>query len=234
VSSDKVDLKLDWCSHEAAKFACEHWHYSKTIPANRSNYIGVWENEKYIGAIIFGLGASPSLGTKYGLGIFETCELTRVALNKHITPVTKLIKIAIKMVKAKSPGVRLIVSFADSFRGHVGGIYQGGNWVYTGQTASSEMIMLANGEYVDPRRYDGHGHNKAKPVPSGSVRIKTPPKYRYLMPLDDAMRKQVESLRKPYPKKSCAGSETVTRQAIQLEEGGSIPTPALNEAANAV
>jgi len=57
--SSKVELKLDWCSHEAAKFACEHWHYSKTIPANRSNYIGIWEEGKYIGAVIFGLGASP-------------------------------------------------------------------------------------------------------------------------------------------------------------------------------
>ena len=36
----------------------------KTIPANKSNYIGVWEDDKYIGSIIFGLGASPSLGKK--------------------------------------------------------------------------------------------------------------------------------------------------------------------------
>jgi len=221
------NLKLDWCSHEAAKFACENWHYSKTIPANKSNYIGVWESSLFIGVVIFGLGASPSLGTKYGLGIFETCELTRVALTKHITPVTKILKIALSMIKLKNPGTRLVVSFADPFHGHYGGIYQGGNWIFTGETSSSEIIKLSNGNNADPRRYDGHGHNKPKPIPKGSIRIKTPPKYRYLMPLDQEMKKKVELLRKPYPKKSCAEGETVTRQAFQLGEGGSIPTSAL-------
>lgn len=35
-------------------------------------------------------------------------------------------------------------------------------------------------------------------------------------------------------KKSCAGSETVTRQPIQAGEGGSIPTPALKAVENAI
>jgi len=30
--SDKVELKLDWCSYEAAKFAVEHWHYNANPP----------------------------------------------------------------------------------------------------------------------------------------------------------------------------------------------------------
>ena len=30
-SQSKPTLKLDWCSHEAAKYAVEHWHYSKRI-----------------------------------------------------------------------------------------------------------------------------------------------------------------------------------------------------------
>jgi hypothetical protein len=228
VNSEKVELKLDWCSHEAAKYACEHWHYSKTIPANKSNYIGVWENKTFIGAIIFGLGASPSLGTKYGLGIFEVCELTRVALNKHITPVTKLISIALKFVKLQNPKTRLVVSFADTFHGHHGGIYQGGNWIYTGETSPSEMLKLANGDLVDPRRYNGHGHNAKKPIPAGTVTIKTPGKHRYLMPLDKEIAKQIESLRKPYPKKTRGGSVTVAQPAIQQERGGSIPTSSHN------
>jgi hypothetical protein len=28
--SSKPVLKLDWCSHAAAKYAVEHWHYSGT------------------------------------------------------------------------------------------------------------------------------------------------------------------------------------------------------------
>lgn len=233
MSSEKVSLKLDWCSHEAAKYACKHWHYSKTIPANKSNYIGVWEDDIYIGSIIFGLGASPSLGKKYGLGIFEVCELTRVALNAHKTEVTRMIKIAIKMIKNKNKGTRLIISFADTFHGHHGGIYQGGGWIFTGETQAGEMLEI-NGELIDPRRFNGHGHNKKKPIPANAKIIKTTPKYRYLMPLDEAMRKQIECLRKPYPKKTSGGSVTVAQTAIQPERGGSIPTsPHISEAENA-
>jgi hypothetical protein len=46
-------------------------------------------------------------------------------------------------------------------------------------------------------------------------------KYRYLMPLDEAMRKQIEPLRKPYPKREKA---TIEPSAIHAEEGGEAPT----------
>jgi len=92
----KPVLKIDWATHEAAKYACENWHYSGTKPANKSNCFGVWEDGKYIGAVIFGLGASPGLGKPYGLGIFEVCELTRVALTKHKTEVSRILAICFK------------------------------------------------------------------------------------------------------------------------------------------
>ena len=55
--SSKSDLRLDWCSHEAAKYAVEHWHYSQRMPAGKNTYIGAWEGGKFIGALVFGLGA---------------------------------------------------------------------------------------------------------------------------------------------------------------------------------
>jgi len=221
-----MSLHLDWCSHEAAKYAVEHWHYSKTIPANKSNYIGVWEDDKYIGVVIFGLGASPSLGKPYGLENFEFLELTRVALNKHKTPVSKIVAIAIKMVRLHNPGIRILISFADPFYGHNGAIYQAMNWIFTGMTNDAEMWKLPNGDLIDPRRYNGHGHNKPAPVPSGAILIKTPGKYRYLYPLDDEMRKQIEPLRKPYPKRG--RGETDNAPQSNEATGGASPTRPLS------
>jgi hypothetical protein len=221
----KADLKLDWCTHKAAKYACQHYHYSKTIPANKSNRIGVWEDGKFIGCVIFGLGASPSLGKPYGLGIFEICELTRVALTKHASPVSRILAIATKMVKAKNTKTRLAISFADTFHGHHGGIYQAAGWIYTGQSSPSTMLRLPGGEMADPRRFNGHGHNAKKAIPDGTIEIKTPGKHRYLMPLDDEMRKQIEPLRKPYPKR--AGSADSGTPGLQPGRGGANPTPAL-------
>lgn len=31
-----IDLKVDWATHEAAKFSCENFHYSRSLPAGKS------------------------------------------------------------------------------------------------------------------------------------------------------------------------------------------------------
>jgi hypothetical protein len=221
----KADLKLDWCTHKAAKYACENWHYSKTVPTGKPLRIGAWERGKFIGVIFFGSGASAALGAPYGLGVFEVCELVRVAMNKHETPITRMVSIACKILKQSCPGLRLVVSFADPYQGHHGGIYQGGNWVYTGQSSSSYMWKLPDGTMAHDRRFSGSGWNAPKEPPAGSIKTKVPGKHRYLMPLDDDMWRQIEPLRKPYPKR--AGSADSGTPSHQLGGGGATPTPAL-------
>ena len=61
--------------------------------------IGCWEDADYIGCVLFGRGASPYLGKQYGLTQLECCELVRIALRKHETPVTRIVKIAIKLLR---------------------------------------------------------------------------------------------------------------------------------------
>lgn len=223
--SSKPVLRIDWATHEAARYACEKWHYSRRIPANKSNYFGVWEDGAFCGVIIFGLGASPSLGKPYGLGIFETCELTRVALSSHKCEVTRMISICLRLLRSKNQGLRLCVSFADTFHDHHGGIYQGGGWIYSGLSAPSKIFRLPSGELADPRRYNGHGHNKIKRVPTGAQLIDTPGKHRYLMPLDDAMRAKIAPLAKPYPKSTRAKKQDSESPS---ELGGAVPTGALH------
>lgn len=195
----KVDLRVDWCSHEAAKYAVEKWHYSHTMPAGRNVYIGVWEGGRFIGTVLFGMGSGNSTnGTRYGLSSsHEMAELTRVALTEHESPVSKIIAVAIRMLKKQSPDLRLLISMADPLQGHIGGIYQAGNWIYTGET-KPDVLYFSRGEWVHHRTATSRG--SAKGLPSRPL----PPKYRYLYPLDDAMRKQIEPLRQPYPKREHA------------------------------
>ena len=68
---------------------------------------------------------------------------------------------------------------------------------------------------------------------SGLEKRKNGFRRRYLMPLDKEIAKQIESLRKPYPKKTSGGSVTVAQPAIQQERGGSIPTSPQKEETNA-
>lgn len=221
-----TDLRVDWCEAKAARYACEHWHYSGTYPTSKSNSLGVWEDGRFIGSIVFALGASPSLGKPYGLNIFECCELVRVALTVHAAPVSQMLVRAIRQMYARNPGLRLIVSFADPFHDHHGGIYQATNWVYTGTSDKATIWRLPDGTLADPRRFDGHGFNKAKHVPMGSELVRTPGKHRYLYPLDRKMRKQIEPLRKPYPKRvPCGGSVESDASGVQPEGAGATPAP---------
>jgi len=195
-----MKLKLDFCSHEATRYAVKKWHYSKRMPIGRIVKIGCWEDE-YIGAVLFARGASPYLGHQYGLDQTELCELVRVALHHHENPVTKIVSVAIRLLRKHSPGLRMIISFADPSHGHVGGIYQGGNWIYSGPS-SPEPQYFHDGRWKHQREVSGGafgGQHKYPDYKNFPKRI-TPGKYRYLYPLDNDMRKQIEPLKQEYPK----------------------------------
>jgi len=199
------DLKLAWCSREAASYACRTWHYSRTVPAGKLVKIGVWESGKFIGAVVFGRGANNHIGSKYGLAQTEVCELVRVALTKHETPVSRIAALAVRMLRSNSPGLRLIVSYADPSRGHHGGIYQAGNWTYAGPSVAQRELVV-NGAPMH-KRSAGSRWGTASPerlTAKTGLRVEYGPeqwKHTYLLPLDAGMRGKVEPLARPYPKR---------------------------------
>jgi len=204
---DKVKLKIDWASHEAAKYACENWHYSKTIPVGKLVKVGAWENDKYIGVVIFGRGANNNMLKPFGLNADEGCELVRIALKKHETFVSKILAFAIKFLKKQSPELRLIVSYSDADQDHHGGIYQATNWIYDGlKNANTMGAFIVNGKKTHPKSIHSKGIKQnieavKKHLDKNATIFYTKGKHRYLMPLDDNMRKQVQQLAKPYPKR---------------------------------
>lgn len=103
--------------------------------------VGVWEDGIFIGVIIFSLG-SMNLSKEYCLKMNQVSELARVALGVHEASVTRIISIAIRILAKFCPGIRLIVSFADTTQGHHGGIYQGGNWIYSGLSPRTKEILI--------------------------------------------------------------------------------------------
>lgn len=226
--TEKVDLRLDWCSYKAAKYAVEHWHYSKSMPRSKMVRVGVWENNKFIGIVIFSYGATPQIGSPYNLSQFEICELTRVALDKHISSTSMIVSRSVKMLKKQSPNLRLIVSFADSEQSHIGIIYQASNWIYTGFTNPSRVGFIIRGKKVHTRTIGSMPggiqslswvRNNLDKNSSEWIGSR---KYRYLYPLDSAMRKQIELLRKPYPKRGTGEIDNAAESNPQT--GGASPT----------
>ena len=225
--ANKTQLKIDWASHKAAKYAVEHWHYSKTMPVGKLVKVGAWEDGVFIGVVMFGRGATPNLGKPYGLQQIECVELVRIALRKHETPVSKIMAISINMLKRANNGIRLVISFADPSQNHHGGIYQAGNWIYTGEGSPAKFYRIHN-KLTHPRSIGAAGFTQnikgARAIDKRATVIEQPGKHRYLMPLDKETRSRVCLLSRPYPKRVKRSSDAAD---FQLAQGGAIPTHTL-------
>jgi hypothetical protein len=226
------------CGWAEARAAVRHWHYSRRMPRSRGERYGVWEGGRFVGCVIFGDSASKDLLRPYGLGQEEGCELQRVALGEHLTPTSRVLAVAVRLLGRARPALRLVVAFADPGRGHHGGLYQACGWVYAGLTRPAEEYVVGG------RRYHGRalrnnwrtcprGHAGAANVAEwarlarGAVveRVVTAGKHRYLLPLDGEMRARVAALARPYPKRD-GGAESGPAPAHGAG-GGAIPTPSL-------
>lgn len=203
--NQKNNLRLDWCTHEAAKYAVLNWHYSRRMPQNKINKIGVWEDDDFKGVILYSYGNAPNFHKTYKLKQLECIELTRIALKKHINPVSRMIRISIKLLKKKNPGLKLIYSYSDMEQSHYGGIYQASNFIYVGKSESKGAVWIINGKEI---------HNKSvsqkygcasikyirEHVDKNAERVDKLHKHKYLYPLTKEIRDYIEQFRKPYPK----------------------------------
>lgn len=216
-SPSKPRLEINWATHKAAKHACENWHYSGCLPSGKIVKVGAWENGSFIGVVLFSRGASPYLLEKYSISQYEGCELTRIALSKHETPVSRIVRIAMQFLKKSCPGLKLVVSFADPEQGHHGGVYQAGNWIYSG-TSNPVIEYFIRGKW---RHVRGAYYEKNRATPTRTRKGK----HRYLMPLDNDMRRRVQSLAKPYPKR--VGSADSGTPTVQVGREGANPIPTL-------
>ena len=197
------DLRLDYCNNKAAKHAVMRWHYSAGRcppsslvqnrrvgigPIRRCNSLRRRGEQAYRAAIQI---------ERYA----DVCELVRVALapasaRKH--PTSKCVAISLRMLKRQSPGLRLVVSYADAGQGHVGTIYQATNWIFIG--AATQSYLKIKGKVVHPRTlYDRYGPGGQslpwlrKNVDPNAQRVKQAMKLKYIMPLDQEMREKLDA-----------------------------------------
>ena len=198
----KPHIHIDWATYQASKYACLNWHYSKCLPSSLGKRVsvGAWENDEFIGVVVFGHGANPNIGSPYGLTIIECVELTRIALKpKHKTEVSKIMAIALKFLKKSQPGIKLVVSYADQAQGHHGGIYQAGNWIYVGSMKGVPSLFYKGKVWHAKALRTSfpmlkHSDPSIKKIPSGD-------KHKYLMPFDNDIRVKIIQLALPYPKR---------------------------------
>lgn len=127
-------------------------HYSKTFPDSTKHTFVGYLGDKIAGIITYGMGTTKNqyLSVDEGLKDGEYLEITRVwsADSMPKNTESKLISESMKMLPKQ---VKLIVTFADPSRGHVGYIYQATNGIYIGQSAGGSMLVTKDGIEKHPR-----------------------------------------------------------------------------------
>ena len=188
---------------------------------------GVWEGEEYKGVVIISRGAANHIGGPFGLQQTEIVELTRIALRDHSATVSRIVAVALRLLRKQSPGLRMVISFADPSYGHHGGVYQGGGWLYLGVTPPAPMFLAPDGKLWHSRMCSKDGWNRVYGQKrrvwryDQCERIVFPGKHKYAMPLDAAMREKLLEMSLPYPKRQKDSSEP---PGHRLGEGGAAPT----------
>jgi hypothetical protein len=224
--SSKSRLRLDWCDEKAAMFACKRWHYSRITPgAWRKTRIGVWEDGTFNGCLIF-INPMPPVWKRFKCENTEIAELARVALGDHKNQVSRIIAVARRMLMSVNPGLKLLVSYADTGQGHHGGIYQASGFSYFGANGGGREYLY-QGRWVHPRAI-GRDIKKGKITKGQGWSLPNRPsgvKHCYAMAIP-GRGYQFHEPEQPFPKR--VRSDTSDTSGSQPEEGGATPTRTLS------
>lgn len=122
------------------------FHYSYTMPDSTKFVYAGFFDDKLAGLVVYGMGTGKNQYTALIPNIQngQYLELTRLwsvdGMPKNTE--SKLIAESLKMLP---PQYKLIISFADPSRNHVGTIYQATNWYYCGTTSGGKMLVTEDG-----------------------------------------------------------------------------------------
>ncbi len=112
---------------------CKEWflkkHYAKRIPMVQFAF-GLFQDNQIIGVCSYGTTLAIDIRKKFDYNVYE---LNRLVINEGLpkNTLSYFVSQTIKMM----PMPCVLLSYADTTKGHHGYIYQATNWIYTGLSA---------------------------------------------------------------------------------------------------
>jgi hypothetical protein len=187
------------------------YHYLHNQPSGSALMLGVYQDNKINGLIIFGNPVSSHIrkAVRSTTGK-QVLELTRLWLSDNLpkNSESKVISIALRILKRLKPSIKWIVSYADPKAGHSGIIYQATNWVYIGLTGKTEYYII-DGQRKHTKTLNDRVRSRKNLKQIFGNRISTERtigKHCYLYFLDKEYQKYLVKPIKPYPKNISRGS----------------------------
>ena len=146
-NNEKVKtMKIKPINAESARKYIATYHYSKTLPDSTKYIYAGFLGDSIAGIICYGMGASKNQYTALIPNIKEGqyLELTRLWSHDNMPHNTES-KIISESLKSLPKQYKLIISFADPSKGHLGIIYQATNWYYCGMSNKGKSLITNDG-----------------------------------------------------------------------------------------
>jgi len=203
-------MRITRANGKAVEYSCLYFHYAKSVPAYAYAYNIYNDDDEWCGCILFGLGANNRMAGNLDC-ITGTClELQRVALNgkQGHNATSKAVAMAMREVKKDAVYLKCLFSYADTKQKHLGIIYQATNWIYVGESESSEYEELSTGKRVHGRTVSQIKERmgfKYTSLELGYKSVKAMNKHTYIYPFDKKIRRMILERQKAYPKRKNDG-----------------------------
>lgn len=209
------------------------FHYSRTMPDSTRFVFAGYLGKKLAGIICYGMGAGKAQYVKVLPDIEngQYIELTRLWCPNDMPKNTesKLIAESLKMLPDE---IKLVVSYADESKNHVGTIYQATNWYYLGRNDGGGKVLICEDGTVKHNRLLGM-YRKRNPelrdLSNEEIMAKygwtwgqSGRKYKYVFLRGSRKEKkemlqQFEHMIQPYPKGSNTAQEVSELEIIDSE-----------------
>lgn len=178
-------------STKMAKEYIHKHHYSHGSHNGPSPCIGLFEEDKLIGALMFATPCSENVrssifGKEYKSHVTELHRLHILDCTPRNTESWFIVR-CLRKLKEVKPHIWGVVSFADESAGHSGMIYQATNATYYGRSSKARFYLDETGRLRHPRQA-GVNITLAKAKEMGWTPTMREGKYRYLYLLGDDKR----------------------------------------------
>ena len=203
-------MKITIATADAINHACIYYHYAHCVPIVEIGFNVYNDSNEWCGVICYGFGATPNISRPFDKWAGQVIELVRVALNgkQGHGKTSQAVAMTLKEIPKLLPAVDIIVSYADLDQDHAGTLYQATNWIYTGLVnEGTRGAFIINGKKTHPKSCHSKGWKQSllwirENVDPEATEFITKGKHKYIYPLDKKMRKRLQILSVPYPKKA--------------------------------
>ena len=180
-------------------------HYLHSLPGGTRLSFGIFLGSRLLGAVTLGVGPYNVPRLVAGASADDCLTLTRLWLSDVLpkNSESRVLGIVLRSLKLHTP-LKFIVSYADPTHGHVGTIYQGSNWLYSGLSQPTPLYDLGDGRQRHCRSVaTSFGTRSVRHLSDHGIPIELVPqggKHRYFYFLDPTWQSRLRVSTLPYPK----------------------------------